>query len=102
MPSTAAARLPAPATLHKVPSTISYTVAKLEETWVFSCSTGSARAPSRPKDSRALLDEGGTCCARPELELRVRRVASGWETELTCGGFGVPDLAARPGYRRIS
>jgi len=71
-------------TLHKVPSTISYTVAKLEEDLgVQLFDRVGPRAEMTPA-GRALLDEGRHLLrAARELELRVRRVASGWEAELT-------------------
>lgn len=70
--------------LHKVPSTISYTVAKLEEDLgVQLFDRVGPRAEMTPA-GRALLDEGRHLLrAARELELRVRRVASGWEAELT-------------------
>lgn len=70
--------------MHKVPSTISYTVSKLEQelgVQVFE------RAGPRVKLTRAgaeLLKEGRYLLkAAEDLEHRVRRVASGWETELS-------------------
>lgn len=72
--------------LHRVPSTISYTVAKLEQdlgVQVFE------RLGPKVKLTRAgaeLLKEGRYLLkAAEDLEHRVRRVASGWETELTVG-----------------
>jgi len=71
-------------TLHKVPSTISYTVAKLEDDLgVQLFDRLGPRAELTPAGC-ALLDEGRHLLrAARELELRVRRVASGWESELT-------------------
>lgn len=72
--------------LHKVPSTISYTVSKLEQdlgVQVFD-RQGPKVALTRP--GRELLKEGRYLLkAAEDLEHRVRRVASGWETELTIG-----------------
>jgi len=70
--------------LHKVPSTISYTVAKLEEDLgVQLFDRVGPRAHLTPA-GEALLEEGRHLLrAARELEMRVRRVASGWEAELT-------------------
>jgi len=72
--------------LHRVPSTISYTVAKLEQdlgVQVFD------RLGPKVRLTRAgaeLLKEGRYLLkAAEDLEHRVRRVASGWETEITLG-----------------
>lgn len=68
--------------LHKVPSTISYTVAKLEEELgVQLFERAGPRADLTPA-GRELLKEGRHLLrAAQDLEARVRRVASGWETE---------------------
>lgn len=72
--------------LHKVPSTVSYTVGKLEDdlgVQVFS--RHGPRIELTPA-GRELLREGRYLLkAARELELRVKRVASGWETELAIG-----------------
>lgn len=70
--------------LHKVPSTISYTVSKLEEDLgVQLFDRVGPRAHLTPA-GEALLEEGRHLLrAARELEMRVRRVASGWEAELT-------------------
>lgn len=72
--------------LHRVPSTISYTVAKLEQDLgvaVFE------RAGPRIRLTAAgveLLKEGRYLLkAAQDLEHRVRRVASGWETQIAIG-----------------
>ena len=72
--------------LHKVPSTISYTVGKLEdELGVQVFSRHGPRIELTPA-GRELLREGRYLLkAARELELRVKRVASGWETELAIG-----------------
>ena len=69
--------------LHKVPSTVSYTVAKLEaELGVQLFSRHGPRVVLTPA-GRELLREGRYLLkAAFELEQRVKRVASGWETEL--------------------
>ncbi|HAI47775.1 MAG TPA: LysR family transcriptional regulator [Stenotrophomonas sp.] len=70
--------------LHKVPSTISYTVSKLEQDLgVQLFDRVGPRAELTPA-GQALLEEGRHLLrAARELEMRVRRVASGWEAELT-------------------
>ena len=72
--------------LHKVPSTVSYTVGKLEdELGVQVFSRHGPRIELTPA-GRELLREGRYLLkAARELELRVKRVASGWETELAIG-----------------
>ena len=83
--------------LHKVPSTISYTVAKLEEDLgVQLFDRVGPRAHLTPA-GEALLEEGRHLLrAARELEMRVRRVASGWEAELTVAvdSLFVPALLA--------
>ncbi|WP_295972030.1 LysR substrate-binding domain-containing protein [uncultured Xanthomonas sp.] len=72
--------------LHKVPSTISYTVAKLEEDLgvqlferIGPKAVPTAAGAELLREGRHLLRAAG------DLELRVRRVASGWETEFALG-----------------
>ncbi len=83
--------------LHKVPSTISYTVSKLEEDLgVQLFDRVGPRAHLTPAGD-ALLEEGRHLLrAARELEMRVRRVASGWEAELTVAvdSMFVPALLA--------
>lgn len=83
--------------LHKVPSTISYTVSKLEEDLgVQLFDRVGPRAHLTPA-GEALLEEGRHLLrAARELEMRVRRVASGWEAELTVAvdAMFVPALLA--------
>jgi len=83
--------------LHKVPSTISYTVSKLEEDLgVQLFDRVGPRAQLTPA-GEALLEEGRHLLrAARELEMRVRRVASGWEAELTVAvdSMFVPALLA--------
>ncbi len=70
--------------LHKVPSTISYTVAKLEEDLGVQLFDRVGPRAEPTEAGLALLEEGRHLLrAARELELRVRRVASGWEAELT-------------------
>jgi DNA-binding transcriptional LysR family regulator len=66
--------------LHRVPSTISYTVSKLEQD--LGVQVYERQGPTRA--GAELLKEGRYLLkAAEDLEHRVRRVASGWETELT-------------------
>ena len=70
--------------LHKVPSTISYTVSKLEQDLGVQLFDRVGPRADLTEAGRALLEEGRHLLrAARELELRVRRVASGWEAELT-------------------
>ena len=89
--------------LHKVPSTISYTVAKLEEDLGVQLFDRVGPRAEPTEAGRALLDEGRHLLrAARELELRVRRVASGWETELTLAVDSVFPTWLLGGYRRVS
>src|SRR5689334_19465165 len=68
--------------LHKVPSTISYAVAKLEEdldVQVFE--RQGPRVALTPAGAELLKEGRYLLKAAQDLEQRVRRVASGWETE---------------------
>ena len=69
--------------LHRVPSALTYTVQKLEDdlgVQVFDRSGHRARLTAA---GRELLDEGRRLLgAAGELECRVQRIATGWETEL--------------------
>ncbi len=70
--------------LHKVPSTISYTVSKLEQDLGVQLFDRVGPRADLTEAGLALLEEGRHLLrAARELELRVRRVASGWEAELT-------------------
>jgi len=72
--------------LHKVPSTISYTVSKLEQDLGVQVFDRLGPKVALTKAGRELLKEGRYLLkAAEDLEHRVRRVASGWETELTIG-----------------
>lgn len=69
--------------LHRVPSAVSYTVQKLEQdldTEIFNRS--GHRAVLTPS-GKELLEQGRhLLVAAHEIEARVKRIASGWETEL--------------------
>lgn len=72
--------------LHRVPSTISYTVAKLEEDLGVQVFERNGPRIVLTAAGRELLKEGRYLLkAAQDLELRVRRVASGWETEIAIG-----------------
>ncbi len=69
--------------LHKVPSTISYTVSKLEQDLGVMVFERQGPKVTLTSAGRELLREGRYLLrAAEDLEHRVRRVASGWETEL--------------------
>jgi DNA-binding transcriptional LysR family regulator len=72
--------------LHRVPSTISYTVSKLEDdlgVQVFE--RNGPRVELTPAGVELLKEGRYLLKAAQDLEHRVRRVASGWETELSVG-----------------
>lgn len=72
--------------LHKVPSTISYTVAKLEDDLGVQVFQRNGPKIMLTAAGQELLKEGRYLLkAAQDLEHRVRRVASGWETELSIG-----------------
>jgi DNA-binding transcriptional LysR family regulator len=72
--------------LHRVPSTISYTVARLEEDLDLQVFERNGPRILLTPAGRELLKEGRYLLkAASELEQRVKRVASGWETELAIG-----------------
>ncbi len=72
--------------LHKVPSTISYTVAKLEDDLGVQVFERNGPRVLLTRAGQELLKEGRYLLkAAQDLEHRVRRVASGWETELAIG-----------------
>lgn len=72
--------------LYKVPSTISYTVSKLEQDLGVQVFERLGPRVSITKAGSELLKEGRYLLkAATDLEHRVRRVASGWETELNIG-----------------
>lgn len=70
--------------LFRVPSTISYTVAKLEQDLGVAVFERQGPRVSLTAAGQELLKEGRYLLkAASDLECRVRRVASGWETEMT-------------------
>jgi DNA-binding transcriptional LysR family regulator len=72
--------------LHRVPSTISYTVGKLEEDLGLQVFERNGPRILLTAAGRELLKEGRYLLkAAADLEQRVKRVASGWETELAIG-----------------
>lgn len=72
--------------LFRVPSTISYTVSKLEEDLGVHLFERSGPKIALTAAGRELLREGRHLLrAAGNLECRVRRVASGWETEIAVG-----------------
>jgi DNA-binding transcriptional LysR family regulator len=72
--------------LYKVPSTISYTVSKLEQDLGVQLFERLGPKVAITKAGSELLKEGRHLLkAATDLEHRVRRVATGWETELTIG-----------------
>jgi len=72
--------------LFKVPSTISYTISKLESDLAVQIYERQGPKIALTKAGRELLNEGRHLMkAAIDLEHRIRRVASGWETELNIG-----------------
>lgn len=72
--------------LHRVPSTISYTVSKLEDDLGVQVFERNGPRVELTAAGAELLKEGRYLLkAALDLEHRVRRVASGWETELAVG-----------------
>lgn len=72
--------------LFKVPSTISYTVNKLEQDLGVKVFDRFGPRVALTKAGAELLKEGRYLMkAAEDLEHRIKRVASGWETELTIG-----------------
>lgn len=72
--------------LYKVPSTISYTVARLEADLGVQLFERAGPKATPTEAGRELLKEGRHLLrAAQELEVRVRRVASGWESEFALG-----------------
>lgn len=71
-------------TLYKVPSALTYTVRKLEEDLGVNLFNRSGHRATLTEAGAELLNEGrNLLSAASELESRVKRVASGVETELT-------------------
>lgn len=72
--------------IFRVPSTISYTVGKLEEDLGVALFERAGPKVILTPAGKELLKEGRHLLrAAGDLEMRVRRVASGWETEFTIG-----------------
>ena len=72
--------------LHRVPSTISYAVAKLEQDLGVAVFERAGPRISLTPAGRELLKEGRYLLkAAQDLEHRVRRVATGWETQFAIG-----------------
>lgn len=72
--------------LHRVPSTISYVVAKLEQDLAVQLFERLGPKVALTQAGKELLTEGRYLLkAAQDLEHRVRRVASGWETEFSIG-----------------
>jgi len=72
--------------LYRVPSTISYTVNKLEEDLGVQLFERNGPRVALTAAGRELLKEGRYLLkAASDLECRVRRVSSGWETEFVIG-----------------
>jgi DNA-binding transcriptional LysR family regulator len=73
----------AAAELHRVPSALSYTVQKLEQDLEVALFDRSGRRARLTPAGQELMREGRELLrAAGELECRVKRVATGWETEL--------------------
>ena len=72
--------------LHRVPSTISYAVAKLEQDLGVAVYERAGPRITLTPAGRELLKEGRYLLkAAQDLEHRVRRVATGWETQFAIG-----------------
>ncbi|WP_455380268.1 LysR family transcriptional regulator [Acidihalobacter prosperus] len=70
-------------TLHRVPSAVTYTIQKLEQDLDIALFDRSGHRASLTPAGRKLLQEGRHLLhAANDLESIVKRVASGWETEL--------------------
>jgi DNA-binding transcriptional LysR family regulator len=87
--------------LHRVPSTISYTVGKLEDDLGVQVFERNGPRVTLTRAGQELLKEGRYLLkAAQDLEHRVRRVASGWETELGIGMDSMfPARALEPDVR---
>lgn len=73
----------AAAELHRVPSALTYTVRKLEQDLGVTVFDRSGHRASLTDAGRELLASGRHLLdAAQEIECRVRRIATGWETEL--------------------
>lgn len=84
--------------LHRVPSTISYMVSKLEDDLAVQVFERNGPRVVLTAAGRELLKEGRYLLkAARDLEHRVRRIASGWETELAIGMDSMFSVAALAG-----
>jgi DNA-binding transcriptional LysR family regulator len=73
----------AAAEMHRVPSALTYTMAKLEDDLGVKLFDRTSRRASLTPAGRELLDEGRTLLSlAAELERRVQQVSRGWEVEL--------------------
>jgi DNA-binding transcriptional LysR family regulator len=76
----------AAAALHRVPSALSHAVAKLESDLDISLFIREGRRATLNDAGRTLLEDGRHLLrAARELERRVQRIATGWESELRIG-----------------
>jgi DNA-binding transcriptional LysR family regulator len=81
--------------LHKVPSTISYTVGRLEDDLGVRVFERQGPKATLTVAGKELLDEGRHLLrAAIDLELRVKKVAAGWETRFAIGMDSLFDPAA--------
>ncbi|MRR51955.1 MAG: LysR family transcriptional regulator, partial [Rhodocyclaceae bacterium] len=79
--------------LHRVPSAITHAVRKLEEDIGVELFVREGRRAQLTAAGRTLLEEGRQLLqAAGELECRVRRVATGWENELSLAVDAALDL----------
>ena len=87
--------------LHRVPSALTYTVQKLEEDLDVSLFDRRGHRAKLTTAGRELLEEGRHLLrAAGELEARVKRVATGWESELRIAYDGLLPAAAMLGLAR--
>lgn len=81
--------------LHRVPSAITYTARKLEADLGVALFDRSGHRAGLTAAGRALLNDGRHLVrAADALEARVKRVATGWETELTIACDGTLPIGA--------
>jgi DNA-binding transcriptional LysR family regulator len=87
--------------LHKVPSTISYTVSKLEEQLGFDLFARRGPRVSLTPAGRELLTEGRWLLrSAADLESRLRRIATGYESELRLVHDSLLPVSALVGHIR--
>lgn len=81
--------------LFRVPSAVTHAVRKLEADLGVALFVREGRRAVMTPAGRALLDEGRhLLAAAGQLECRVRRIATGWESELTIAVDAVIDIRA--------